>query len=502
MMTVHLRINDAATGQPMPVRLRITGPDGEYFAPFGRLAEFATGKNEDVGGNLWLNRERWCSIDGACEIQLPSGVPLRIQALKGPELTPLDETVTLGPGQMALRFAVARWSNVREQGWHPGDTRVHFTTPHTAALDAASEDVGVVNLLACEQRIPGLDGHTYPTQTNLTAFSGQSLALQTDSTLVAVNTLNIHPVLGRVALLHSHRVVYPLSFGGADHSDDWSVSDWCDQCHRKNGLTVWVEPFEPEAGILGGEALVALINGKIDAIEYDGHTRKQPLIPWWYRLLNTGFAVPLVAGSGKDRNTIAIGSPRTYACISNEPLTYTNWINAVRAGRCFVTNGPMMTFHVDDAQPGGRINLSNPEQSLKIRASAESLFRFDKLEVVANGEVIATAPSAARAGRWDATLELEYAAVQSGWLAARCSGPAGLLAPKQPLFAHTSPVYVTVANRPQALRPLPVQLLRQAVEATRNWIDEHGRFADEKAKAKLLRYCEEAVGKLDTANIR
>ena len=501
MMTVHLRINDSATGQPTPVRLRITGPNGEYFAPFGRLAEFATGKNEDVGGNLWLNRERWCSIDGACEIQLPSGVPLRIQALKGPEFTPLDEIVTLGPGQMALRFAITRWSNVREQGWHPGDTRVHFTTPHSAALDAAAEDVTIVNLLACEQRIPGLDGHTYPTHTNLTAFSGQQPALQTHSTLVAVNTLNIHPVLGRMALLHSHRAVYPLSFGGADHSDNWSVSDWCDQCHRKNGLAVWVDPFEPESGILGGEALVALINGKIDAIEYDGHTRKQPLIPWWYRLLNVGFAVPLVAGSGKDRNTIALGSPRTYACVLNEPLTYGNWINAIRVGRCFVTNGPMLTFHVDDVQPGGRIAVSNPEQSLKIRASAESLFRFDKLEVVVNGEIIATAPGAERAGRWHAALELDYTVVQTGWLASRCSGSCGLLAPSQPLFAHTSPVYVTVANRPLTLRPLPMQLLRQAVESTRSWIDEHGRFTDEKAKTKLLRNCDEAVGKLSLANI-
>src|SRR5437879_5282516 len=113
MQTVHLRINDAATDKPTPVRLGIAGPDGTFFAPFGRFADFATGRNEDVGGHLQLGREKWCYIDGSCEVKLPRGVPLRVRATKGPEYRALDATVTLGPGQMALRFAVERWIDMR-----------------------------------------------------------------------------------------------------------------------------------------------------------------------------------------------------------------------------------------------------------------------------------------------------------------------------------------------------------------------------------------------------
>ena len=91
MLTVHLRINDAATGKPTPARLRVLGPDGTYYAPFGRVAEFAWGRNEDVGGNLLVGSDRHTYIDGACEIRLPAGVPLRVQATKGPEFEPLDE---------------------------------------------------------------------------------------------------------------------------------------------------------------------------------------------------------------------------------------------------------------------------------------------------------------------------------------------------------------------------------------------------------------------------
>ncbi len=116
MQQVHLRINDAATGQPTPVRLRITDADGIYYAPYGRLTEFATGVNQDVGGNVMIGARKWAYIDGACEILLPPG-KLHIEIAKGPEYTPIDEEMTLLAGKMALRFTIERWSDVRKQGW-------------------------------------------------------------------------------------------------------------------------------------------------------------------------------------------------------------------------------------------------------------------------------------------------------------------------------------------------------------------------------------------------
>ena len=46
--TVHVRVNDSDTGKPVPVRLRLVGPEGEYHPPFGRLSDFATGRNQDA----------------------------------------------------------------------------------------------------------------------------------------------------------------------------------------------------------------------------------------------------------------------------------------------------------------------------------------------------------------------------------------------------------------------------------------------------------------------
>lgn len=462
MLTIHLRITDAATGQPTPVRLSVTGPDDAQFSPLGRPADFPTTRGEFVGGQLKQSGVRWAYIDGACEITLPAGVQLRVRATKGPEFRPLDETVTLGAGQLSLRFAVRRWSNLAADGWVSGDSRCHFLTPHAALLEAQSVDLAVVNVLATETRLLAQDGETYWGASELLAFSGQAAALEGGGCAVAVNTLNVHPVLGKVGLLNSHRPVFPLAFGGPDVTDDWSLTDWCQQCHRKNGLAVWVDAFRDSGGLIGGEALVCAILGSIDAIEFDPAPRPKPFLPWVYRLWNAGFVVPLVGGSGKDSNATALGSVRTYgrnaqgrSSLGFDKYLHT-WIDAVRAGHTFVTTGPLLNFAADET----------------LRASARCLIPFDKLDLVADGESIASAAPSQTDGIWSA--ELVHPRPACGWVAARVIG--------KDAFAHTSPVKVGPPRRSEGdLAPL-----RTAVERTREWVETVGRFQLPKRKEQHL----------------
>lgn len=478
MLTIHLRINDDATGRPTPVRLCISGPDGATFPPFGRVAEFAPGPDEDVGGHLWHEKQAWCYIDGTCEVPLPAGVPVRVRATKGPEYRPLDHTVVLGTGQMSLRLGIERWSDLRSEGWFPGDVRCHSLSPHAALLEACAEDLAVVQLLAREGRFPSPDGDAYPSVANMVAFSGQAPALASDAAVVAVNTLNHHPVLGTIGLLHSHRAVFPLTFGGPDHLDDWSIYDWCKQCHRKGGLTTWVNAFDPAGHPSGGEALAALLLGQIDAIEADDQPRKVPLLPWYYRILDLGLRVPLVGASGKASNAVPLGRVRTYAQLpTGEPLTLGGWIDAVRAGRCFATAGPLVSFTVDGRGPGETIEPAGSEVTM--RAVAASHNRFDRLELVSNGEVIATADPTATESHWTATIEQVVSLTQSGWLAARTIGPTGS-------FAHTAPVSVVIPNCPPPRREAAVAAVRKSLEAAREWVWEHGRFADLSSRDRLL----------------
>lgn len=486
-LNVHVRVNDATTGKPTPVRLRFAGANGEYYPPLGRPAEFPVGRNEDVGGHVYLNGKRYAYIDGTCEVPLPTAVPLEVEISKGPDYLPIRQTMTLGEGQLAFRFALQRWNFGASSQMRSADTRCHFLTPHSAQLEAAAEGLDFANLLATVQDYPSPDGHMYRIVPAITAFSGQQSALDG----IYVNTFNVHPALGRLGLLNCHRAVYPLTFGHIDETDDWSLSDWCDQCHRKKGLVIWCDAYRPDAGLAGGEALINAILGRVDAIEIDAHERTAPFLTFWYRLLNAGVRLPIVGGSGKDNNRIALGAVRTLTP-PDESGTYSEWVECVRAGKTIASNGPVIRLFriegesVTPLAPGLVANSATP---MRIHATAKTRDPIERLELVANGEVIGSSPSP--------TLDVEYAPSASGWIAARCWGAAKPeLYPHVPLFAHTSPISLEVPGKPFEAKPSAIAALQREIEGVRHWIETTGRFTNPRRKEHLLSLCDAASAKL------
>ncbi len=458
MQTVHVRVNDAATGKPTPCRIRFTDAEGRYYAPFGRLTEFSTNDGEDVGGNLLLGDKKYAYIDGACEIRLPDGV-IRVEASKGFEYKPLEETVRLVAGKLALRFTLHRWADLRSEGWYSGDAWARRLTPHAALLEGAGEDLAVVNVLAEETQIVRNGELQPPSIPNILAFSGQRPALEAHGCLVAVNTVNEHPILGRLALLNCHRVVYPLTFGGPEGRDDWTLADWCDQCHRKAGLVVG-HGFE-------GETLADVILGKIDALGLE--SPDETALKKWQQLLDSGFHVPLMGGSGKLFNRDLLGNPRTYVRLPlGLEFSYKNWIEAARAGRTVVTNGPLLNFTVNDQEPGAVLDFPSSPTSVRARAEARSLFPFTRLEVVYNGAVVGHAePSGSPSC---ASLEADIPITAPGWLMARCWGPFG---------AQSSPAYVTVGGKSAHPSAAMIAPLMASLDKMLEWVAREARCDDQ-----------------------
>jgi hypothetical protein len=474
MLTVHVRITDSSTGKPTPVRARFGGPAGETYVPFGRLADFPVGPGEDVGGHLLLGGRRFVYLDGGCEVRLPAGVPVTVEIAKGPEYSPLFREVKLGAGQISLRFTVDRWTDLRRDGWYAGDTRVRALTPRAALLEGAAEGLAVVNLLAGER--PARD---------ILSFSGTRPELESPGHLVAVNTLNTHPVLGTVSLLDSHRAVFPLSFGGPEDTDDWSVADWCDQCHRKRGLVVWpdVPRLVPEA--LQGEALAAALLGKIDAFEISACREEEPaVLSDWYALLGCGLRLPLAGGSGKDSNAVAVGSVRTYGRLPpGEELSYGGWVDAVRAGRSFITNGPLLTLEVDGEGPGHVFDCPADTRPVRVRVDARGSVPFDFVEVLWNGQVIADrSPSG---DRQSTVLEAGFTPARPGWIAARCRGR-DRLPDGQFVFAHTSPVWFRPGGGQPRPREESATRLLTVLDQTLAWTAQSARCQNPKAREHLL----------------
>jgi hypothetical protein len=477
---VHLRVNDVETGQPTPVRLRVTDAAGRCYAPLGRLTQFATGPNQDVGGNVLLGGKPWAYIDGACEIDLPPG-PLHVSITKGPEYRPVETDVQLVAGKLSLRLQIERWADLRKDGWYSGDTRVHFLPPHAALLEAQAEDIAVVQLLArCTQVRDSFD-EWQPAIPNLLAFSGQAPCMQTPGRLVAVNTENFHPELGSLGLLHCHRVVYPLTLGGPECEEDWTLEDWCGQCHRKNGLVVWTRTRHESEHFNYGEPLADLLLGAVDAFELERfEDSASGALALWYDLLRIGARVPLAGASGKDSNGIALGALRSYVQLApGENLSCASWIDGLRAGRSFVTNGPLLLFSVDGQPPGSA--LPTTAGKVRVQARATNRVPFDTLAIIRDGEVIAeAAPTETPA---TAALEVDVPIHASCWLAARCLGQ-GLA--HQCDFAHSSPVHVDVPDRPFRASNSVAQRFAQEIERMIGWCRMKARCSTPQMRERLM----------------
>jgi hypothetical protein len=395
---------------------------------------------------------------------LPPG-EITIDLWRGPEYQPVRRTVNLAPGQISLRVAIERLVDLRTRGWYSGDTRVTEVSPHTALLEAACEDVAVVNLLARA-------GPEAMPSSNLIAFSGQKPALERPGHLVAVNTLNSNPLLGTVGLLNCHRPVFPLRTGDQG-LDDWTLADWCDQCHRKDtGLVIWSDPRDTPGQApksrLWSEALADFALGKIDAYEITGFDAAEPeVLADWYRLLQAGYRLPLVGGSAKDGGGAAVGRVRTYAWLGPiRELDYSGWIEAVRGGRTFVTNGPLVNLSVGAFGPGGVVDVE-PGQHLPIRVEARSGLPFERLELLVNGSLVAA--KEASGTRLSAQIDTEWPVDQSCWVAARCiSGER--LPDGQVIFGHSSPVWVNVREAPFRPAAGVVESLLAELERFLDWV--------------------------------
>ena len=496
--TVHVRVNDAATGQPTPCRVRFIGPEGEYLAPFGRLTNFATRANVQIDGRLFAY------IDGTCEIELPAG-QIIVHVSKGPEYTAVRHQVTLPPGQLSMRLQVERWIDMRQQRWYAGDSQVHCLTPHAALLEGEAEDIAVVNLLAteCEAFDPGTrlfpvvpkppiperNPSRHPAIPNILAFSGQRPALASPQCLVVVNTLNTHPQLGRLSLLNCHRIVFPLSFGGPEGLDNWSLADWCDQCHRKGGLVAWADDPDEDGLREWGEALANLMVGRVDAFSVTNFmSLGDDMICPWYGLLQCGFHVPLVGGSGKDSNAVALGSIRTYARLEpSEELSYQAWIEAVRAGRTFVTQGPLLLLTVEGQDPGWVIKLPATGGTLHVRAEASSLEPFERVEILVNGK--AQACTKGQDSLTPAVAELNVQLSSSSWIAARCCNEMRDRFGKSygPIvLAYTSPVYVELADRPMRPDEEAITVFLKSLDSTIRWIEHEARVENNRQRERLI----------------
>jgi len=279
--------------------------------------------------------------------------------------------------------------------------------------------------------------------TNTEDFTGAPLGTADGRYVTWVSQENRQPFFGHMVLWGLQRPVMPWCTDGPNEADlgawqETTMSDWADRCHDQGGTVVI--PHFPQPN---GEPAVLIATGRADAVEMIVQRRMQHAE--YYRYLNGGYRVPLVGGTDKMSSDVPVGLYRTYARLGDEPFSYEAWTRAVRAGRTFLSGGPIVRLRVDGREIGETVQLSGPG-TVSVDASAESVLPMASLQLVMNGEVVAESAEPSAARRLD--LRTEVPVVEDSWLAARCGGPSYWDGPThrdvwgRGIFAHTSPVYV------------------------------------------------------------
>jgi hypothetical protein len=484
---LHGQVLDAATKRPTPVRLAFRSKEGRYIPPYGHRSDVNTGWFQDYGADVALMDASFAYIDGTFQIELPVG-EVYVEVTKGFEYAPVRRRLEIAPSQREVLLEIARFTDLRAQGWVTADTHVHFLSPSTAILEGQAEGLNLISLLAAQW------GDLF---TNVGDLAYGPLVSRDGETTVQVSTENRQHLLGHLGLVGGRGApAFPMSASGPGESylgdPLWtSLGDWADQQRARSGLVVAVHFPYPNAELAADIAL-----DKIDAVELYPYGAGFSTLRFhdWYRYLGAGYKLPAVGGTDKMGAYMPVGANRTYAHLRGDAFNFESWARAVRAGRTFMTTGPLLLLEADGRAPGDEIELSGGAGRIEVHLDARSFVPFHRVEIVCNGEVVASREEAA--GTREMTLRETVAVNGPGWLAARCSSSLGpTTAWGLAIQAHTSPIYLRVPGRELFAAPC-IGYMLTLIDGAETWTRTLATRSDPERMDKVLGFLRAARERL------
>jgi hypothetical protein len=315
-------------------------------------------------------------------------------------------------------------------------------------LYAQAEDIRVANLLISSAQ----SAHVFDTE----YFNdGVPDPISTDETMLVAQQefRNTSAMYGHMPLLGITRLVEPFFTGEPDskHWEDYPPNYTIARAAKDQGGAVcYTHPASaaeiPTGPHLAREFPIDLALGVVDALDVLGNGDEPGACWMYYRVLNCGLKCSASSGSDSRMDVMrhaVSGGGKVYVKTAG-PLTYPQWVAGYKAGRTFVTTGPMLFLNVDGKEPGAELRLGGPAH-VRVTARATSLLPMSALEIIVNGEVAATAKPSADGKQVEIAEKIQVQ--RSSWIAARVSGDGHHLVVNDPkLFAHTSPVYCYVGD--------------------------------------------------------
>ncbi len=511
---VTIRVLDPQ-GRPTPARVSVTGPDGRAYAP----------------ADAWMHGDEWFvraerpyeahyfHTGGVSELEVPAG-KYEFEVMKGFEDRLERRTVEITPpsrpadAPAILIFVMQPLAlpglRTTAHEWLPGDAHIHMNygghyrnTPANLARQAEAEGLGVVHNLIVnkEQRIPDVE-----------YFRGDELDPASTARALILHGQEYHTsawghlgLLGlRDNLLIPDYADYPQTAAASLYPSNDVISDLA---RAQGALVGYVHPFDAPAPDPYKDARVSyqfpadVAHGKVDYFEVMGFSDHLITSDVWYRLLNLGYRIPAAAGTDAMMNYASLRGPlglvRAYVKVPARSLTTADaraktmpdWLDGLRAGRSFVTNGPLLHFSLNGKEPGDEIKLPAGGGNVSFNAELNSIVPVDHFEVICNGEKKTKLLDAPGTGaQQKGTLRME----RSGWclLRAYADKAAHPILDLYP-FASTSPIYVTVEGAP-AQSPEDAKFFLQWLDRVLQFARARSNWHSPDQRAHVLAYLEKA----------
>jgi len=442
-------------GRSVPARVAVLGSDGRAGAPSNAWMHGDDGFDRA----LQSAETHYFHCPSTCTLEVPAGAA-SIWVQRGFRYLPWRQTVKLAAGvdqmvpvKLQLNELPPSFGQFRS-----ADLHVHMNygghyrnTPENLARQARAEDLDVVYDLIVnkEERVP-----------DIAYFRPGPDPASGDGVLVLHSQEYHTSYWGHLGLLglSDHYLTpgfsaYQNSPLASAYPDNGAIADLA---HAQGALVGYVHPFDDEPATdktLTNELPADVAHGKVDYMEIVGFSNHKSTANVWYRLLNLGYRIPAGAGTDAMANYADLRGPvgmnRVFLGTRGDgsPAAL---LAALKAGRTFVSNGPLLGLEVDGKHPGDIISRAAPGK-LHYRIALRSPVAVEHLELVENGEVVTS--FALRGDRRSFDAEGDVDAARAGWLILRAwndgSDPEVLdLYP----YATTSPIYLSL---PGGLPPDP-----------------------------------------------
>ncbi len=422
-------------GKPVSVLLRLTSGAGQrLFEPAGAvdlspmmndvtsLPIYGPGRGYMVyipgqfQGRYWI-------VPKPFEMALPAG-DWEIHILHGIEYEPLHEKFRVEPGQWTRKtFRLKRWTNMPERGWYSGDDHIHSRLMSSEDAEkllafTVAGDIHVANVLEM-----GNEMRTWYAQRGF----GPEFRVRDESGRhwLVPGQEDPRSMLGHAIGLNLKSKVRDLQ--------RYYLNDWvAEQIHQQGGL---YGHTHVGAKALSVEREMALFT-PMNIVDFNSILQSSLNTDYFYDFLNLGFKMTASAGTDTPYGG-TVGAVRLYAfCGTNQPFKPDAWFAALKAGRTFVTTGPMLDFNVGNALPGDTVTVTN-NRPLEVKIRAWGLRGASapmKLQLVQFGKVIQEI-SATNENQTELELTTTVAAGHGSWLTAHVVG-------RDRSEAVTTPVYV------------------------------------------------------------